>query len=465
MALTNQNVSVLRAVEEFLKIEYVDGLTNEFNTMDSLINSLKKDKIMGEKIEKTFALGVSDNVRTMGLGNDTYQLGLGDFGSGAEVVTAEFKAMAKLIGVFAVTDETIVKGTTAGSIVDVVSDNLNRMKLNLKNTYQRMVYGSKDGFIGVTVNDAGAEVAIVTETDGVSPDLSVLPGGQKVLKIRISNSHSILPGTGLLFRHVSTGGSPVTTWFEGKIWQKDNSELHDEVLQVIVERHGVGSTVSPNAFVIGSTYNKVFRVYTRQLQYAGGVVGAEYTGLQDIVIDTSSTIFNIDRSVFTSLKTTVVDLLQGGDYIPLNENVLRDLSDHIMLTSNDDARINIVASQARIISALEKQLYQFKQYNIDSGLPSSTLGTPKIMFDQWNLQKDKFSRDRNVYLLDGTKIGELLRKDFGWLTSGGPQGILERRTGTEIYEGIMTKYGDMMVDSFRAHAAFINAGFSSVEVE
>jgi hypothetical protein len=366
--------------------------------------------------------------------------------------------MAKLIGVFAVTDETIVKGTTAGSIVDVVSDNLNRMKLNLKNTYQRMVYGSKTGFIGVTAGSGAAGIL-------AAGDVSTLPGGQKVLKIRISNSHSILPGTGLLFRNVTTGGSPVTTWFEGKIWQKDNSELHDEVLQVIVERHGTGSTVATADFAVGTTYNLVFQVFTRQLQYAGGTVGAEYTGLQDIVIDTNSTIFNIDRSVFTSLKTTVVNLLEGGDYIPLNENVLRDLSDHIMLTSNDDARINIVASQARIISALEKQLYQFKQYNIDSGLPSSTLGTPKIMFDQWNLQKDKFSRDRNVYLLDGTKIGELLRKDFGWLTSGGPQGILERRTGTEIYEGIMTKYGDMMVDSFRAHAAFINAGFNSVEVE
>lgn len=458
MALTNANVSVLRAVEEFLKIEYVDGLTNEFNTMDSLINSLKKDKIMGEKIEKTFALGVSDNVRTMGLGNDTYQLGLGDFGSGAEVVTAEFKAMAKLIGVFAVTDETIVKGTTAGSIVDVVSDNLNRMKLNLKNTYQRMVYGSKTGFIGETTGTGAAGIL-------ATGDVSTLPGGQVVIKLRISNSHSILPGTGLLFRNVSSGGSPVTTWFEGKVWQKDNSTLHDEVLQVIVERHGVDSTVATTAFAVGTTYNLVFDVFTRQLQYLGGVVGAEYTGLQDIVIDTDSTIFNIDRSVFTSLKTTIVDLLDDGDYIPLNENILRDLSDHIMLTANDDARINIVASQPRIISALEKQLYQFKQYNIDAGLPSSTLGTPKIMFDQWAMQKDKFSRDRNVYLLDGTKVGELLRKDFGWLTSGGPQGILERRTGTEIYEGIMTKYGDMMVDSFRAHAAFINAGFDSVDVE
>lgn len=452
MALTNANVSVLRAVEEFLKIEYVDGLTNEFNTMDSLVNSLKKDKIMGEKIEKTFALGVSDNVRTMGLGNDTYQLGLTDFGSGAETVTAEFKAMAKLIGVFAVTDETIVKGTTSGSIVDVVSDNLNRMKLNLKNSYQRMVYGSNTGLIGASTGSGAAGIL-------AAGDISA-EGGKQILKVRISNSHSILPGTGLLFRHVDGN---TTTWFEGKIWQKDNSTLHDELLQVIVERHGVGTTVSTAAFEIGSTYNEVFEVYTRQLQYAGGVAGAEYTGLEDIVIDTDSTVFGIDRSVYTSLKTTIVDLEDDGDYIPLNENVLRDLSDHIMLTANDDARINIVASQPRVISALEKQLYQFKRYDIGSGLPASTLGTPKIMFDQWTLQKDKFSRDRNVYLLDGTKVGELLRKDFGWLTAGGPQGILERRTGTEVYEGIMTKYGDMMVDSFRAHAAFINAGYESVD--
>lgn len=452
MALTNANVSVLRAVEEFLKIEYVDGLTNEFNTMDSLVNSLKKDKIMGEKIEKTFALGVSDNVRTMGLGNDTYQLGLTDFGSGAETVTAEFKAMAKLIGVFAVTDETIVKGTTSGSIVDVVSDNLNRMKLNLKNSYQRMVYGSNTGLIGTSTGSGAAGVL-------AAGDISA-EGGKQILKVRISNSHSILPGTGLLFRHVDGG---TTTWFEGKIWQKDNSTLHDELLQVIVERHGVNATVSTAAFAIGTTYNYVFEVYTRQLQYAGGVAGAEYTGLEDIVINTESEVFGIDRSVYTSLKTTIVDLEDGLDYIPLNENVLRDLSDHIMLTANDDARINIVASQPRVISALEKQLYQFKRYDIGAGLPASTLGTPKIMFDQWTLQKDKFSRDRNVYLLDGTKVGELLRKDFGWLTAGGPQGILERRTGTEVYEGIMTKYGDMMVDSFRAHAAFINAGYESVD--
>jgi hypothetical protein len=453
MALTNANVSVLRAVEEFLKIEYVDGLTNEFNTMDSLINSLKKDKIMGEKIEKTFALGVSDNVRTMGLGNDTYQLGLGDFGSGAETVTAEFKAMAKLIGVFAVTDETIVKGTTSGSIVDVVSDNLNRMKLNLKNTYQRMVYGSSTGKIGVTTGSGTAGILAVGDVSTV--------GGKQIIKLRISNSHSILPGTGLLFRNVA--GSPaVTTWIEGKVWQKDNSVLHDEVLQVIVERHGVGSTVSGSAFAVGTTYNLVFEVFTRQLQYAGGAAGAEYTGLEDIVIDTDSEVFGIDRAVYTSLKTTIVDLEDpdnAGEFIPLNETILRDLSDHIMLTANDDARINIVASQPRIISALEKQLYQFKRYNIDAGLPASTLGTPKIMFDQWAMQKDKFARDRNVYLLDATKVGELLRKDFGWLTSGGPQGILERRTGTEVYEGIMTKYGDMMVDSFRAHAAFVNAGY------
>jgi hypothetical protein len=449
MALTNANVSVLRAVEEFLKIEYVDGLTNEFNTMDSLINSLKKDKIMGEKIEKTFALGVSDNVRTMGLGNDTYQLGLGDFGSGAETVTAEFKAMAKLIGVFAVTDETIVKGTTAGSIVDVVSDNLNRMKLNLKNTYQRMVYGSKTGLIGLTSGSGAAGILAEADVSTV--------GSKKILKVRIANSHSILPGTGLLFK--ATAGS---RWFEGKVWQKDNSTLHDEVLQVIVERHGYNENIVTTAFAIGTDYNKLFNVYTRQLQYVGTVPSAEYTGLEDIVINTTSTVFGIDRSVYTSLKTTIVDLLDGGDFIPLNENILRDLSDHIMLTANDDARINIVASQPRIISALEKQLYQFKRYNIDAGLPASTLGTPKIMFDQWNLQKDKFSRDRNVYLLDGTKVGELLRKDFGWLTAGGPQGILERRSGTEVYEGIMTKYGDMMVDSFRAHAAFINAGYSPV---
>jgi hypothetical protein len=83
------------------------------------------------------------------------------------------------------------------------------------------------------------------------------------------------------------------------------------------------------------------------------------------------------------------------------------------------------------------------------------LGRPTIKFDNYELYKDKYAHDNTVYMLDTQQIGELLRKDFGWLTSG-REGILERRDGTEVYEAIMTKYGDMYVDAWKCHASFIN---------
>ena len=36
------NVNVKASLEDFLKIEYTDGLQNEFNTVEALINKLKK---------------------------------------------------------------------------------------------------------------------------------------------------------------------------------------------------------------------------------------------------------------------------------------------------------------------------------------------------------------------------------------------------------------------------------------
>lgn len=132
------------------------------------------------------------------------------------------------------------------------------------------------------------------------------------------------------------------------------------------------------------------------------------------------------------------------------------MADHIEVSCADDSSVKLVASNHKIISTLEKQMYQFKEYMIDGSGSGFNLGRKDIKFDTYTLYKDKFSRDKNVYLLDTDKIGELVRKEFGWITSGNHQ-VLERRDGSEIYEGIMTKYADMYIDAWKSHAAFINA--------
>ena len=84
------------------------------------------------------------------------------------------------------------------------------------------------------------------------------------------------------------------------------------------------------------------------------------------------------------------------------------------------------------------------------------MGRKDVVYDGYRFHKDKYSRNQNVYMLDTKQIGELLRKDFGWLTEG-RDGILERRDGTEIYEAIMTKYADFYLEAWKAHAAFTGA--------
>ena len=48
------------------------------------------------------------------------------------------------MGIFAITDETIVKGTTDGSIFDVLNDSIRKNELSLKHTMNRFTYGSKE---------------------------------------------------------------------------------------------------------------------------------------------------------------------------------------------------------------------------------------------------------------------------------------------------------------------------------
>lgn len=421
------NVNVKASLEDFLKIEYTDGLQNEFNTMEALINKLKKDTLTGKYRTKSFALGVTDNIRMLGNGNDMYVLGVNDYTNAAETVEAQFDT-TKLMGIFAITDETILKGTTDGSIFDVLNDSLGRMNMSLKHTINRFTYGSKSGLIGVMSDPTKTAAAASGNVMGVD-----------LVDCVVTNSLSILPGMGIAF----AAAADDSIIAQGKVWQKYNSGVGAERIIVLVQEYATGKSLSD----IVAT-NKVF---SRQLNKQAAIV-PEYTGLQDIVITQNNTIFGVDRSVYKTLNCTVKDLNNAL----LTESELRDMADHIEVSCADDSKVKLVASNHKIISTIEKQMYQFKEYTIDSANSGFNLGRKDIKFDTYTLYKDKYSRDKNVYLLDTDKIGELVRKEFGWITSGNHQ-VLERRDGSEIYEGIMTKYADMYIDAWKSHAAFINA--------
>lgn len=414
-------INVRESLEDFLKIEYTDGLQNEFNTMDALINKLKKDTLVGKYKTKSFALGVTDNIRMLGNGNDRYVLTADDYTNATETAEARFDT-TKLMGIFAITDETIVKGTTDGSIFDVLNDSLGRMNLGLKHTINRFTYGSKTGKIGVLT-----DAATITEATTTMPTIA---------EFEMTNSLSILPGMGIL---IVDGENK----YQGKVWQKYSEKVGEEKVIVFIEESLSGDM--PEAISADA------EVYSRQLDVSKAVV-PEYTGLEDIVFTQNNEIFGCDRSVFKTLNNTVEDL-DGG---LLTETKLRDMADHIEVSCGDDSSIKLVASNHKIISTVEKQMYQFKEYTIDSANSAFHLGRKDVIFDTYTLFKDKYSRNQNVALLDTDKIGELVRKEFSWITSGTQQ-ILERRDGSEMYEGIMTKYADMYIDAFKSHAGFINA--------
>lgn len=423
MGINYNNVNVKQSLEDFLKIEYTDGLQNEFNTMEALINKLKKDTLTGKYRTKSFALGVTDNIRMLGNGNDRYVLNVDDYTDAAETVEAQFDT-TKLMGIFSITDETILKGTTDGSIFDVLNDSLGRMNLSLKHTLNRFTYGSRSGLIGAIVGDV---------TEGTyGKENAELP----TVEFTMTNSLSILPGMGVSI--CNAAGDTIVA--QGKVWQKYSPNVGTEKVVVILN----DGTTDTDAIVAGC------KILSRQLR-TNNIV-PEYTGLEDIVITQNNNIFGVDRNVYKTLNCTVQDL--EGEM--LTETVLRDMADHIEINCADDSKVKLVASNHKIISTVEKQMYMFKDYSIDSANSTFHLGRKDIIFDTYTLYKDKYSRNQNVYLLDTDKIGELVRKEFGWITSGNHQ-VLERRDGSEIYEGIMTKYADMYIDAWKSHAAFINA--------
>lgn len=491
------NFSTKNVIEDFMKTEYQDGLRNEFNTMDALINRLPKDTISGKVKYKSFALGITDNVRAVGSNTyDTYELGFEDFyGKGVDTVEAQFDT-TKLMATFAITDEAILKGTGDGSLIDVLKDSLDRMETGLKHTYNRYIYGSHTGKIGEIKSDIKAfslnSVTAAAKTNeqklmdyrGAAHN-KFYGNAPAMVEFSMTNSHSLIEGMGAMIEiHTTTNAANSKTLASakrliGRIFQKDNTNIHSEKIVFTVEKvsdavvtsgaiasWGTPSAVSTIAdipYVATASADKgatTFVVYSRQLNNTRLGIAEEYHGLDDIVVTQNNTIFGVDRSVYKSLNCTAVDM-QGTQYI--NEEILRDLSDHLALTSPEGTAISLVCANHRIISAVEKQMYQFKNYNLDSTMGGIQLGgRGDVRFDNFVLVKDKYARDNNMYMLDQAKIGELVRRDFTWITSGEVNGVLQRRPGTEMYEGIMNKYADMYIDAWRCHAVIKNCAVPTV---
>lgn len=461
------NFSTKNVIEDFMKTEYQEGLRNEFNTMDALINRLPKDTISGKLKYKSFALGISDNVRAVGSGTfDRYELKFDDFyGKGVDTVEAQFDT-TKLMATFSITDEAILKGTGDGSLLDVLKDSLDRMEVGLKHTYNRYIYGSHTGLIGkLKVGEKISVVDLSGVTKSEEKDVNRDNRGEyhnvfygsaapKVVEFSFTNSHSLIEGMGCLVQ-IGTAKR-----LAGYIWQKDNTAIHSEKVLMVVQKvytSADGSTWTPAALTevaeVTASAEAPVQIFSRQLNDAGSIAD-EYHGLEDIVVSQNNKIFGVDRNVYKSLNCTAMDL-KGTTYV--NEEILRDLSDHLALTSPEGTAVSLVCANHRIISAIEKQMYQFKNYNLDSVQNGVQLGgRGDIKFDNFVLVKDKYARDNNMYMLDQAKIGELVRRDFTWITSGEVNGVLQRRPGTEMYEGIMNKYADMYIDAWRCHAVLKN---------
>ena len=209
--------------------------------MRVVINKLKKDTLTGKYRTKSFALGVTDNIRMLGNGNDTYVLGVNDYTNAAETVEAQFDT-TKLMGIFAITDETILKGTTDGSIFDVLNDSLGRMNMSLKHTINRFTYGSKSGLIG-TISDV--------TTTAASASGNVM--ATDLVDCKVGNSLSILPGMGVAFAD-ATDDSIIA---QGKVWQKYNDAVGSERVIVLVQDYATGKALAD--VVNGS------KVFSRQL--------------------------------------------------------------------------------------------------------------------------------------------------------------------------------------------------------
>lgn len=485
--ITNAHATSLDRINKFLKVEFSEGFREEMNNMPALFNIMKTEQLTGKYKEIDFGGGIVDNVRQLGAmwdnefesfgseldvapkgrgynnpmsspETDQYVLGLEDlkYNTGPEFVTARFDT-TKSIATFALTDEAVLIGSMDGSLYNAVDQDLKRMVHGIKHTHQRMAYGSTDGLIG-NLGTQAANTRVAAE--------KVRGKIKAVAKIYPTNIFSFVKGMSVLVK-AGTG----TGYFMGKVWQIVHKTVTGTpYVRILIDKFGgtVNSVLLDTGakFVtsISHTNWDAGEVYSRQFKDATDVE-REYHGLEDILFrhsaDHASPItgakkymFGINFDEFEDLRPTI----ENAEDAVIDEKDLDDMRDHIDLTYPSDTSISLVATTHGVVNKVKESLYTSGSYrwDIDNRKDTMEMGRKNLVHDGFEYQKDKFARKGRVALLDTTLISELQIKDFSWVTQGDQQGVLERRDGTEIFEGIMTKYADYAVEAFRAHAGFIN---------
>jgi hypothetical protein len=457
-------INMRSEIEDFLRTDYTEGFREQFATTEGMINFVKKEQLTTKNKVKTFKLGISDNVRSMGgrtdMLSDRWKLNASEFVKAGDYVDAEFD-VTKYLGITAVTHEVMLKSGLPGALINVIKQNLADMERGLLHTTKRYAYGSRTGLIGVLTAaavkraDEGSSLASAGIQTGNRP---VAHG--KLYDIIIDNPNHLLPGMGVFL--VSTSSKKITTpkegggtddveYLAGKVYQKNNSRITN--IKLIVSLDVPGDYTIPEGV----------QVYASQIIMSGGAplqIGEEYTGLEDILMTQDNTIFKINRSVYPQLNCTIEDL--NGDI--LTEEVMRDMGDFLVQNAPESSSASIMAAPHRVVAAVEKQLLQLKEYSLDTKAGGFELGRPLISFDGNVIYKDAFARKGKVYFVNPQEFGELVLQDFEWITSGENQ-IFTRLEGTEMYEAIMIKYGNTFVESFTSHAGFYGANDAYGEIK
>lgn len=456
-------INLRSEIEDFLKTEYTHGFREQFASTEALINFTKREQLTTTKKEKTFKLGINDNVRSIGRSDilsDRWKIEAADFMKAGDYVDAQFET-TKYLGVTAVTNEVMLKSGLPGALIDVFKQNLEDMERGLMHTTKRYAYGSKNGLIGATTAVAvarAAEHATDLASSGVQTGAKRIADNH-LYDVIIDNPNHLLPGMGIVLK--SKTGAQITkpdgegtedvAYLTGKVYQKNNSRIANVKLIVFLDTAGT------------YTIPAGVEVYASQIIVSGGGalnIGEEYTGLEDILFTQDNSIFKINRAVYPQLNCTIEDL----DGAILTEEVMRDMSDFLVQNAPEAESATIIAAPHRVVAAVEKQLLQLKEYSLDTKANGFELGRPMIAFDGNVIYKDPFARKGKVYFVNPQEFGELVLRDFEWLSQG-EHGIFTRLQGTEMYEAIMVKYGNTYVESFVSHAGFYGANDAYGEIK
>jgi hypothetical protein len=465
-------INLRSEIEDFLKTEYTHGFREQFASTEALINFTRREQLTTAKKEKTFKLGVNDNVRSIGRSDilsDRWKIEASDFMKAGDYVDAQFET-TKYLGITAVTNEVMLKSGLPGALVNVFQQNLEDMERGLLHTTKRYAYGSHTGLIGKVLNTGtvGSPVGAVARADeGSTVASSGVQTGNKPIThkhlwdIVIDNPNHLLPGMGIILKSTADAqitqpdeagtGTDDVAYLTGKVYQKNNSRITNVKLIVYLD--------IADAYVIPPGVE----IYASQIIMSGGGalnIGREYTGLEDIVMTQDNVLFKINRAVYPQLNCTIEDL----DGAIITEEVMRDMSDFLVQNAPEAASARLIAAPHRVVAAVEKQLLQLKEYTLDTKANGFELGRPLISFDGNQIYKDPFARKGKVYFVSPEEFGELVLRDFEWLSQG-EQGIFTRIPGTEMYEAIMVKYGDTYVDSFISHAGFYGANDAYGEIK